>query len=49
MSSIPAPDPASTPAGNAVNHRGSFAIMTTLFFMWGFMTVFNDLLIPRFK
>ena len=23
--------------------------MTTLFFMWGFMTVFNDILIPRFK
>jgi fucose permease len=24
-------------------------MMTTLFFMWGFMTVWNDLLIPRFK
>jgi FHS family L-fucose permease-like MFS transporter len=24
-------------------------IMTTLFFLWGFMTVFNDILIPRFK
>jgi len=23
--------------------------MTSLFFMWGFMTVFNDILIPRFK
>lgn len=23
--------------------------MTILFFMWGFMTVFNDVLIPRFK
>ncbi len=29
--------------------RGPFAIMTTLFFLWGFMTVFNDILIPRFK
>lgn len=29
--------------------RGSFAIMTSLFFLWGFMTVFNDILIPRFK
>ena len=29
--------------------RGPFAIMTSLFFMWGFMTVFNDILIPRFK
>ena len=29
--------------------RGPFAIMAILFFMWGFMTVFNDILIPRFK
>ena len=34
---------------NGVNLRGPFAIMTTLFFLWGFMTVFNDILIPRFK
>src|SRR5450432_1692738 len=34
---------------NGQNYRGSFAIMTSLFFMWGFMTVFNDILIPRFK
>lgn len=31
------------------NYRGPFAMMTLLFFMWGFMTVWNDLLIPRFK
>src|ERR1041384_6866471 len=30
-------------------YRGPFAVMTVLFFMWGFMTVFNDVLIPRFK
>jgi MFS transporter, FHS family, L-fucose permease len=30
-------------------YRASFAIMTSLFFMWGFMTVWNDVLIPRFK
>jgi len=34
---------------DARNHRVSFAIMTSLFFLWGFMTVFNDILIPRFK
>ncbi len=34
---------------NGLNYRGSFAIMTSLFFLWGFMTVFNDILIPRFK
>ena len=30
-------------------YHGPFAIMTTLFFMWGFMTAWNDILIPRFK
>src|SRR5580693_9730479 len=33
----------------AQTYRGPFAIMTVLFFMWGFATVFNDILIPRFK
>ena len=41
--------PASGTTSNAATSRGSFAIMTSLFFMWGFMTVFNDILIPRFK
>src|SRR5258708_32047457 len=40
-------NPASTTNGQT--YRGPFAIMTVLFFMWGFMTVFNDILIPRFK
>jgi len=39
----------SADAGSAQNYRGPFAIMTVLFFLWGFMTVFNDILIPRFK
>lgn len=39
----------SSPAENGKSYRGPFAIMTILFFMWGFMTVFNDVLIPRFK
>ena len=34
---------------NGVTNRGPFTIMTSLFFLWGFMTVFNDILIPRFK
>src|SRR5205085_1227787 len=36
-------------ASSGQTYRGPFAIMTVLFFMWGFMTVFNDILIPRFK
>ncbi|HNY90840.1 MAG TPA: sugar MFS transporter [bacterium] len=35
--------------GEEKRYGGPFAIMTVLFFMWGFMTVWNDLLIPRFK
>ena len=50
MASIPsAITPAASGGGNGKSHRASFAIMTSLFFMWGFMTVFNDILIPRFK
>src|ERR1700744_2789000 len=39
----------SSAGNNGQTYRGPFAIMTVLFFMWGFMTVFNDILIPRFK
>ena len=40
--------PTSAPAAKGT-YRGPFAIMTILFFVWGFMTVWNDILIPRFK
>src|SRR6266404_1307611 len=46
---IPAAQRNLSPAGAAPAYRGPFAIMTILFFMWGFMTVWNDILIPRFK
>ena len=39
----------SSPQTNGQNYHGPFAIMSSLFFLWGFMTVFNDILIPRFK
>jgi FHS family L-fucose permease-like MFS transporter len=46
----PVTTPSSTAAAsNGQTQRGPFSIMTVLFFMWGFMTVFNDILIPRFK
>jgi FHS family L-fucose permease-like MFS transporter len=44
-----APATGTSETSNSQTYRGPFAIMTTLFFMWGFMTVFNDILIPRFK
>ena len=45
----PSASPATTSNGNGKSHRGSFAIMASLFFLWGFMTVFNDILLPRFR
>ncbi|MBV8673027.1 MAG: sugar MFS transporter [Acidobacteriaceae bacterium] len=38
---------AGTGSGNS--YRSAFAIVTTLFFMWGFLTSLNDILIPHFK
>src|SRR5882724_4513533 len=49
MASITSTTSSSTTSSNGQTYRGPFAIMTVLFFMWGFMTVFNDILIPRFK
>jgi FHS family L-fucose permease-like MFS transporter len=49
MATLSSGNASQTASSNGANYRGSFAIMTSLFFMWGFMTVFNDILIPRFK
>lgn len=51
MASIPSVSATATAStsNKGQAYRGSFAIMTSLFFLWGFMTVFNDILIPRFK
>ncbi len=31
------------------NRRGALAVLTTLFFTWGFLTCLNDVLIPHLK
>jgi FHS family L-fucose permease-like MFS transporter len=36
-------------SGNGASYRGPFAVMTSLFFMWGFTATFNDILTARFK
>jgi FHS family L-fucose permease-like MFS transporter len=43
------PTGTSSPPDNGKAYRGPFAIMTVLFFMWGFITSINDILIPQFK
>ena len=30
-------------------NKPAMALVTTLFFMWGFLTCLNDILIPHFK
>src|ERR1700739_4317749 len=40
----------STPAAAAVpNYSRPLAVVTTLFFMWGFLTCLNDILVPHLK
>jgi len=38
-----------SPAATERNYRGPLAMVTTLFFMWGFLTSMNDILIPHLK
>ena len=48
---VTSPGPAkSIPAVSATpNHSRPLAIVTTLFFMWGFLTCLNDILVPHLK
>ncbi len=40
-------DPTTSPAKNS--YSGSLALLTSLFFIWGFITCLNDILIPHLK
>jgi FHS family L-fucose permease-like MFS transporter len=35
--------------GSATNYTAPLAVLTTLFFMWGFLTCLNDIIIPHLK
>src|SRR5450755_2228375 len=39
----------STVISPRTSYRGPLAIVTTLFFMWGFLTCLNDILVPHLK
>src|ERR1700733_14613385 len=49
MAIAPSSQSMSSGNNNGTTHRGPFAIMTVLFFLWGFITVLNDILIPRLQ
>jgi len=49
MAFAPTPQPRTSAAAPAVNTRVALAVVTTIFFMWGFLTCLNDILIPHLK
>ncbi|MBK8475305.1 MAG: L-fucose:H+ symporter permease [Opitutaceae bacterium] len=52
MASSPAPSIAPTArasGGPGANYLPALSILTTLFFMWGFLTCLNDIIIPHLK
>jgi len=47
---MPAPVPSpSTAAAPPITPRTALAVVTSIFFMWGFLTCLNDILIPHLK
>ena len=43
------PSVAHSPDATGRTDKPALAMVTTLFFMWGFLTVLNDILVPHFK
>ena len=41
--------PITSAAGPVSSNRAALSVVTTLFFMWGFVTVLNDVLVPHLK
>jgi FHS family L-fucose permease-like MFS transporter len=47
---VPSSSPAPTAGSqNQSSYGGPLAVVTTLFFMWGFLTCLNDILVPHLK
>src|ERR1700676_2849643 len=43
------PNPTAAPLSADPNYSRPLIIVTTLFFMWGFLTSLNDILVPHLK
>src|SRR5438874_2993420 len=41
--------PSSSSPSSSSSYRGPLMVVTTLFFMWGFLTCLNDILVPHLK
>ena len=46
---IPSTQQRTTTAGTTRTYGSALAVLTTVFFMWGFVTVLNDIMIPHLK
>ena len=49
MTNVSNTSTAPAPAGSGTNYGAPLAVVTTLFFMWGFLTCLNDILVPHLK
>ncbi len=49
ISATPRPSGTSSSQAPVMNVRAALAVATTIFFMWGFLTSLNDVLIPHLK
>lgn len=49
MANVTVTSAAPAPSGTQQSYGGAMAMVTTLFFMWGFLTCLNDILIPHLK
>ena len=43
------PTTGTVPSGTVQTHRGALALLASLFFMWGFITVINNTLLPHLR
>ena len=49
MANVTVKAPASPATDSNQGYGGAMAMVTTLFFMWGFLTCLNDILVPHLK
>ncbi len=49
MANLATPEIVKTAKGSEKNYTPAFIVVTGLFFMWGFLTCLNDILIPHLK
>jgi len=49
MANVSVGSPSASSSGNSGSYKGPLAVVTTLFFMWGFLTCLNDILVPHLK